>query len=146
MELRKVLEIFNYKGDMWYINPYIENGKIVRNTTYKVKSNRQTGWGAYTFDSSSWGKGKYYQGNYREKVTDKDEINTNIRVFTTIKEAKEALAEFEKQYAYTINDSADQEIKFLEAQKAEIDRKIEVLKKTKERAFKNISTSFIKKS
>ena len=40
MELRKVIEIFNYMGDMWYINPYIENGKIVRNTTYKVKSNQ----------------------------------------------------------------------------------------------------------
>lgn len=145
MELRKVLEIFNYKGDMWYINPYIENGKIVRNTTYKVKSNRQTSWGAYTFDSS-WGKGKYYQCNYREKVTDKDEINTNIRVFTTIKEAKDALAEFEKQYAYKINDSADKEIARLEREKAEIDKKIEELKKTKERAFKNISTSFIKKS
>ena len=145
MELRKVLDIFNYKGDMWYINPYIDNGKIIRNTTYKVKSNRQTGWGSYTFDNS-WGKSVYYRGNYREKVTDKDEINTNIRVFTTIKEAKEALAEFEKQHAYTLNDSADQEIKYLEAQKAEIDRKIEELKKTKERAFKNISTSFIKKS
>ena len=145
MELRKVLEIFNYKGDMWYINPYVENGKIVRNTTYKVKGNRQTGWGSYTFDSS-WGKGKYYQGNYREKVTDKDEINTNIRVFTTIKEAKDALAEFEKQYAYKINDSADKEIARLEREKAEIDKKIEELKKTKERAFKNISTSFIKKS
>jgi hypothetical protein len=145
MELRKVLEIFSYKGDMWYINPYIENGKIVRNTTYKVKSNRQTGWGSYTFDSS-WGKGKYYQGNYHEKVTDKDEINTNIRVFTTIKEAKDALAEFEKQYAYKINDSADKEIARLEREKAEIDKKIEELKKTKERAFKNISTSFIKKS
>lgn len=145
MELRKVLEIFNYKGDMWYINPYVENGKIVRNTTYKVKTNRQTGWGSYTFDSS-WGKGNYYLGNYREKVTDKDEINTSIRVFTTIKEAKDALAEFEKQYAYKINDSADKEIARLEREKAEIDRKIEKLKKTKERAFKNISTSFIKKS
>ena len=145
MELRKVLEIFNYKGDMWYINPYIENGKIVRNTTYKVKSNRQTGWGSYKFDSS-WGKGVYYQGNYREKVTGKDEINTKIRVFTTLTEAKEGLDEFEKQHAYTINDSADQEIKYLEAQKAEIDKKIEELKKTKEKAFKNISTSFIKKS
>lgn len=145
MELRKVLEIFNYKGDMWYINPYVENGKIIRNTTYKVKSNSQTRWGSYTFDDS-WEKGKYYRGNYCEKVTDKDEINTNIRVFTTIKEAKYALAEFEKQYAYTLNDSADQEIKYLEAQKAKIDRKIEKLKKTKEREFKNISTSFIKKS
>jgi hypothetical protein len=144
MELRKVLEILNYKGDMWYINPYIENGKIIRNTTYKVKSNRQTGWGSYTFDSS-WGKGVYYHKRDKE-VNDEDEINTNIRVFTTIKEAKEGLNEFEKQYAYTINDSADQEIKYLEAQKAEIDRKIEELKKTKERAFKNISTSFIKKS
>jgi hypothetical protein len=145
MELRKVLEILNYKGDMWYINPYVENGKIVRNTTYKVKSNRQTGWGSYTFENS-WGKGVYYHKERNKEVSDEDEINTNIRVFTTIKEAKEGLNEFEKQHAYTINDSADQEIKYLEAQKAEIDRKIEELKKTKERAFKNISTSFIKKS
>ena len=144
MELRKVLEILNYKGDMWYINPYIENGKIVRNTTYKVKSNRQTGWGSYTFENS-WGKGVYYHKRDKE-VNNEDEINTNIRVFTTIKEAKEGLNEFEKQHAYAINDSADKEIKYLEAQKAEIDRKIEELKKTKERAFKNISTSFIKKS
>lgn len=145
MELRKVLEILNYKGDMWYINPYVENGKIVRNTTYKVRSNRQTGWGSYTFENS-WGKGVYYHKERNKEVSDEDEINTNIRVFTALKEAKEGLAEFEKQHAYTINDSADQEIKYLEAQKAEIDRKIEELKKTKERAFKNISTSFIKKS
>lgn len=144
MELRKVLEIFNYKGDMWYINPYVENGKIIRNTTYRVRKNRCTGWGSYTFENS-WGKGVYYHKRDKE-VSDEDEINTNIRVFTTIKEAKEGLNEFEKQHAYTINDSADQEIKYLEAQKAEIDRKIEELKKTKERAFKNISTSFIKKS
>ena len=142
MELRKVLEIFNYKGDMWYINPYVEGGKIVRNTTFRVRKNKCTDWGYYTFEDS-FGKGVYYRGNYREKVTDKDEINTNIRVFTTIKEAKEGLDEFEKQHAYTINDSADQGIKYLEAQ---IDKKIEELKKTKERAFKNISTSFIKKS
>jgi hypothetical protein len=145
MELRKVLEIFNYKGDMWYINPYVEGGKVVRNTTYKVKKNRCTGWGSYTFDNS-WGKGVYYQKRRDKEVIYEDEINTNVRVFTTIKEAKEALVEFEKQHAYSINDSADQEIKFLESQKAEIERKIEELKKTKERAFKNISTSFIKKS
>ena len=145
MELKKVLEIFNYKGDMWYINPYVENGKIIRNTTYRVRKNRCTGWGSYTFENS-WGKGVYYHKEHGKEVSDEDEINTNIRVFTTIKEAKEGLDEFEKQHAYTINDSADQEIKYLEAQKAEIDRKIEELKKTKERAFKNISTSFIKKS
>ena len=145
MELRKVLEIFNYKGDMWYINPYVENGKIIRNTTYRVRKNRCTDWGCYTFENY-FGKGAYYHKKHDKEVSDEDEINTNIRVFTTIKEAKEGLNEFEKQHAYTINDSADQEIKYLEAQKAEIDRKIEELKKTKERAFKNISTSFIKKS
>ena len=90
MELRKVLEIFNYKGDMWYINPYIENGKIVRNTTYRVRKNRRTGWGSYTFENS-WGKGAYYHTRDKE-VSNEDEIrvyklnqNENIDILNVIK-------------------------------------------------------------
>ena len=146
MELRKVLEIFRYKGDMWYINPYVIEGRISRFTVYKVNRNRHSdGWRHFTFDEF-WGKGVYFTYKEKSDLTQDSEINTNVRVFTTRDEAKQALAEYEKMHAYKISESVDRKIKSLEAQKADIDKQIEKLKETKEKAFKNISTCFIKKT
>jgi hypothetical protein len=147
MELRKVLEIHKYQGDLWYINPYIENGAIVRNSVYKKKRSRcYVGWCCYTFEEC-FGKGVYYSGGLGEKIDETTEINVrNIRVFTTRDEAKQALVDFEKQHAYEISESVDREIKSLEAQKAQIDAKIAKLNEIRAKAFKNISTCFIKKS
>lgn len=144
MELRKVMEIFNYKGDMWYINPYVESGKVVRKTIYKVNKNKNhVNWECYTFESP-WGKGVYYSKRRNDKPVDENtEINHgNIRVFTTRDEAKLALEEFEKQHAYDINDSVKREIARLENEKKEIEAKIALLRETGEKAFKHLSTSF----
>ena len=146
MELRKVLEIYRYKGDMWYIHPYISDGNIVRNTVFKVSKNKHPkGWRLFTFDIY-WGKGTYFTYKEEEDLTEESEINTDVRVFTTRDEAKKALAEFEKMHAYRISESVDKSIDALEKEKAKIDMQIEKLKETKERAFKNISTCFIKKT
>ena len=144
MELRKALEILNYPGDMWYIHPYVVNGSIVRNTVFKVKRNRRSDdWGRFTFDDI-WGKGVYFTYKSSDTITENTEINTDVRVFTARSEAKDALAEFEKQHAYKISETADLEIKRLEKEKEEINKQIKKLKEIKERAFKNLSTSFSK--
>lgn len=145
MELTKVLEIYNYKGDMWYIHPRIESGKIVRNSVYRVTKNRHAeGWGCYSFERF-WGKGCYHSYHREEPPTeDTEKSNVDIRVFTTRDEAKQALAEYEKQHAYKISESVKREIERLEREKADIEAQIAKLKETGEKAFKNLSTTFSK--
>lgn len=146
MELRKVKEIYNYKGNMWYINPYISCGKIVRKDIFKVNKNKNyAGWGCYTFEHS-YGKGVYFSRRNGEPIEDENtEINRdNIRVFTTRAEAKEALCDFEKQHAYRISDSVKREIERLEREKEEIDAQMAKLRETAEKAFKNLSSTFTK--
>jgi len=146
MELRKVKEIYNYKGNMWYIHPYVSCGKIVRKDIFKVnKNNYRPGWGCYTFEHP-YGKGVYFSRRNGEPIEDENtEINRdNIRVFTTRAEAKEALDDFEKQHAYKISESVRREIERLEREKADIEAQIAKLKETGEKAFKNLSTTFSK--
>jgi hypothetical protein len=143
MELTKVLEVYNHKGDLWYIHPYIESGKIVRKAVFKTKNGGRyyEGWGCYTF-LEPWGKGKYYSG--KGKVTDETELNNGVRVFTTRPEALKALEDFERQHAYKISESVKKAIESLERQRENIDAQIAKLKETGEKAFKNLSTTFSK--
>jgi len=154
MELTKVKDVNNYIGRLYYIFPVIREGKIVRN---KVKTYMQTGknpgWRffglCYCVPSSSAGvswdnpERVYFRG---EIINDNTLVDNRFRFFTTREEAKKALEDFGNQYAYKLTESIDKEIKSLELQRGEINKKIDELMLKKKECFEKLASSFSKKS
>ncbi len=150
MELVKVKDVNNYTGRLYYIFPEIREGKIVRN---KVKTFLKNGictlFGnnycvPYSSAGVSWDNP--VRCYFRGKINDDSVVNERFRFFTDREEAKKALEDFGNQYAYKLMESIDKEIKFLEQQRGEINKKIDELMLNKKECLEKLTTRFSKKS
>jgi hypothetical protein len=152
MELTKVKNVNEYIGRLYFIFPYVCNGKVARLTvrtyvqTEKVTEPTifnefycvPTRAAGVAWDNPSRA---YFRGIIQEDSV----VDKHIRFFTTKEEAENALNEFKKQNVYKINDSIDKELKFLETEKKKIQDKIDDLKKRKKECFKLLTTTFSSK-
>lgn len=148
MELIKVKDVNNYIGRLYYIFPEIREGKIVRN---KVKTFVQTSKVFGTFycvpcSSAGVSWDNPIRCYHRGEVNDDSVVDKRFRFFTVKEEAKKALEDFGKQYAYKLTESIDRELKHFEAEKKKINEKIKELKAKKKECFDILSASFTKKS
>jgi len=156
MELIRVQEIKDYRGKLYLIRPYIEDGKIKRKTIFT--GTKTTGLSKY---GRSYGISGFGNLNWRQTIfhtleagetVDENTIASRrtsdypIRFFTEREEAKKALEEYEAQNAYRLSESIDRELKYLEAEKKKINDKIKELKEKRKECFSKLTTSFVKKS
>ena len=174
MELIRVQEINDYRGKLYVIRPYIEDGKIKRKTIFT--GTKTTGLSKYgrSYGISGFGNLNWYQTIFHTLETLDETIDENtiasrrtsdwpIRLFSetypnevykvyidgkfigAIK-SKKALEEYEAQNAYKLSESIDRELKYLEAEKKKINDKIKELKERRKECFSKLTTSFVKKS
>jgi hypothetical protein len=157
MELVKVKDIINYEGRIYVIRPYIEEGKIKRNTIYsgikeaKVFNNYGNSYNLGKIGNLLWYQTRFHQvppGGVVDENTVASCItsNTTLRLFTDRESAKKALEEYEAQSTYRLSESIDRELKYLELEKKKINDKIKELKEKRKECFSKLTTSFVKKS
>ena len=157
MELIRVQEINDYRGKLYLIRPYIEDGKIKRKTIFT--GTKTTGLSKYgrSYGISGFGHLNWYQTIFHTLEKSDETVDENtiasrrasdypIRFFTEREEAKKALEEYEVQNAYRLSESIDRELKYLEAEKKKINDKIKELKEKRKECFSKLTTSFVKKS
>jgi hypothetical protein len=157
MELIKVFDIINYGGRIYFIKPYIEDGKIKRKSVYSAIKKA----GIYNNYNGCYSLGRLgrfdWYGTIFHRVNSEDKLNEDtiasgatatypIRFFTEREEAKKALEEYEAQSTYRLSESIDRELKYLEAEKKKINDKIKELKEKRKECFSKLTTSFVKKS
>jgi len=154
MELTKVLDVINYTGRIYYIRPYIWDGKIVRNTvgTAIKETTKYNNFGrTYSLGrlgSLHWDDTIFHHINEGETVDENTVINNGgaLRFFTDRESAKKALEDYRAQHVYKLNESIEKELRRLEAEKKKIEDNINKLKERRKECFKSLSTNFIKKS
>lgn len=152
-ELRKVTEIAKYKGTLYFINPIILDGKVMRATVYKCEKEEQRPSAGmfhclYLTNNRQmrWYRSVYYTFSGNKVLDENTEVNTDIRIFTEKKEAKEALNVFSKLHAYDLSESIEKRIKSLMLEKNKINAELKKLKERKLECFKHLSTTFFSKS
>ena len=157
MELIRVQEINDYRGKLYVIRPYIEDGKIKRKTIFTGTKTTGVSKFGRSDGISGFGNLNWYQTIFHtlekpDETVDKNTIASRrtsdypIRLFTEREEAKKALEEYEAQNAYRLSESIDRELKYLEAEKKKINDKIKELKEKRKECFSKLTTSFVKKS
>lgn len=156
MELIRVQEINDYRGKLYVIRPYIEDGKIKRKTIFTGTKTTGVSKFGRSYGISGFGNLNWYQTIFHtlevDETVDKNTIASRrtsehpIMFFTEREEAKKALEEYEAQNAYRLSESIDRELKYLEVEKKKINDKIKELKEKRKECFGKLTTSFVKKS
>lgn len=156
MELTKFKDIIDYKGRIYVIRPYIEEGKIKRNTIFtRIKEPIHYDSSKRCYSLGRVGTLCWYYTTFHTFSADNEpnedtiasEVERRrIRIFTDRESAKKALEEYVKQNIYNLNDSIDKELKCLEEERKKINEKIKKLKDKKKECFEKLTTTFSKKS